>query len=474
MRILKSGDQSLYFPSFVRTMLAGIVLVALHGSGVWADDGVPTGENSKTPGVEASDTPTSSPKSPESAPDENSTPPDYTPVRQPKEIKPAPVAPEPVKTEPAATTPVAPEPVKTEPAATTPVAPEPVKTEPAATTPVAPEPVKTEPAATTPVAPEPVKTEPAATTPVAPEPVKTEPAATTLVAPEPVKTEPAATTPVAPEPVKTEPAATTPVAPEPVKTEPAATTPVVPEPVKTEPATAKPDVTSAKKQVRPKITPVARDNSPQDSLLGSYLAGRVARGLRDHDAAAKYFGRALKIDPDSDILLEQTFVLQLARGDWDKSLELAKLVVKKGEKHRFSRMVLGLEAVVNDDFAEAENHFSRAELRSPLGKMIGIIVEAWLQEARGESKKAIETLSRLDVMNWSKFYQDYHRAMIADQAGRPTLARKTYQRNVQKRSQIFTIDGSLCTPSLGNWRIEKSTQTVGHSYKAQWRTPPGC
>ena len=80
-------------------------------------------------------------------------------------------------------------------------------------------------------------------------------------------------------------------------------------------------------------------------------------------------------------------MLQLARGDWDKSLELARQVIKKGEKHRFSRMVLGLEAVVENDFDEAENQFSRAELRSPLGKMIGIIVQAWLHEAKGESKK---------------------------------------------------------------------------------------
>ena len=198
------------------------------------------------------------------------------------------------------------------------------------------------------------------------------------------------------------------------------------------PAAKKPAVIKAGKTAKKKKRLVHNYRLHQDSLLGSYLAGRVARGMRDHDAAAKYFARALKMDPDSDILLEQTFVLQLARGNWEKSLELARDVIKKGENSRFSRMVLGLKAVLDNDYNEAEKQFSLAERRSPLGKMIGIIVEAWLLEARGKSQKALESLDRLNVMNWSKFYQDYHRAMIADQAGRHTLARKTYQGMFEK------------------------------------------
>ena len=188
----------------------------------------------------------------------------------------------------------------------------------------------------------------------------------------------------------------------------------------------KPEVVKNQHGVRDEVQIVRRRNN--ENLLGNYLAGRVARGLRDHDAAAKYFGKALKSDPASDILLEQTFVLELARGNWEKSTQLAKEVIKKGEKLRFSRMVLGLQAIVDKDFSEAENQFSRSEQRSPLGKMIGIIVESWLHQAKGESQKALDSIKRLDSMNWSKFYQDYHRAMIADQAGRHSLARKTYQR----------------------------------------------
>lgn len=194
----------------------------------------------------------------------------------------------------------------------------------------------------------------------------------------------------------------------------------------------KPVIKAKKQPTKPRPVPIRRFSAADGSLLGNYLAGRVARGLRDHEAAAKYFGKALKIDPQSDVLLEQTFVLQLARGNWEKSIALARKVIKKGEKHRFSRMVLGLQAVIDNDFSEAEHQFSSSDRRSPLGKMIGIIVEAWLHQAKGESSKALDVMKQLDSMNWSKFYQDYHRAMIADQAGRHSLARKTYQRMFEK------------------------------------------
>jgi tetratricopeptide (TPR) repeat protein len=205
------------------------------------------------------------------------------------------------------------------------------------------------------------------------------------------------------------------------------------------PAVSKPLIIKAKRRTLPDSDLIVLSKAHQNSLLGSYLAGRVARGLRDHDAAAKYFGKALHIDPDSDILLEQTFVLQLARGNWANSIKLAKQVIKKGGKHRFSRMVLGLQAVLDNDYGEAERQFSLSEQRSPLGKMIGIIAEAWLHQAKGESQKALDGLARLDSMNWSKFYQDYHRAMIADQAGRHSLARKTYQGMFEKDSRSLRL-----------------------------------
>ena len=50
------------------------------------------------------------------------------------------------------------------------------------------------------------------------------------------------------------------------------------------------------------------------SLLGSYLAGRVARGQHDTEAAATYYREALVRDPGNDVLIEQSFLMELDRG----------------------------------------------------------------------------------------------------------------------------------------------------------------
>lgn len=198
----------------------------------------------------------------------------------------------------------------------------------------------------------------------------------------------------------------------------------------------------------------------QPSLLGSYLAGRIARGLRDHDAAAKYFGQALGLDPDSDVLLEQAFVLELSRGNWKRSTELADEVIKKGEQNRFARMVKGLQAVIARDYATAANEFSHGEQRSPLGKMIGIIVDAWLDLAQGDSQKALNRLHRLDSMSWAKFYQDYHSALIADQAGKSSVADKIYGRLFEKDPRSLRMMDAYVRHLVASGQTQKALDLI--------------
>src|SRR5262245_39449841 len=64
------------------------------------------------------------------------------------------------------------------------------------------------------------------------------------------------------------------------------------------------------------------------TLLGNYLAGRVARNDHDTSAAADFYARALAEDPKNELILEQTFLLEAASADWDKAIPLAKELVK--------------------------------------------------------------------------------------------------------------------------------------------------
>jgi hypothetical protein len=80
------------------------------------------------------------------------------------------------------------------------------------------------------------------------------------------------------------------------------------------------------------------------SLLGSYLAGRVARGQHDTSSAAEYYRKALMLDPDNDVLVEQAMIMDATEGRWEAALLLAEQLAKTQPTHRTARLLLGLSA----------------------------------------------------------------------------------------------------------------------------------
>jgi len=91
-------------------------------------------------------------------------------------------------------------------------------------------------------------------------------------------------------------------------------------------------------------------NGPEaGTLLGNYLAGRVARSSHDTIAAADYYSKALAGDPDNAIILEQTFLLETAAAHWDRATELAQDLIRVEPSHRIAQFLLGLEAFKQGD-----------------------------------------------------------------------------------------------------------------------------
>src|SRR5262249_35364135 len=94
------------------------------------------------------------------------------------------------------------------------------------------------------------------------------------------------------------------------------------------------------------------------SLLGSYLAGRVARGQSDTLAAANFYSDALRRDPDNQILVEFAFLMEASEGNWSRVEALARDLVKAQPTHRTARTFLGLVAFKEGRYTEAESHFT--------------------------------------------------------------------------------------------------------------------
>ncbi len=180
------------------------------------------------------------------------------------------------------------------------------------------------------------------------------------------------------------------------------------------------------------VGPNAGSASPGESaeghsLLGSYLAGRVARGQNDTEAAARYYRDALVHDPNNELLVEHAFLMETSEGNWQQAVPLAKRLVEMSPQHRTAHAFAGLVSFAEKDYAEAEKHFV-ASSANPIGELTSTLSRAWNLQAQGKSSEALALLDSPKQPEWAQYYLRYHRALLADVAGRTAEARAAWER----------------------------------------------
>ena len=163
------------------------------------------------------------------------------------------------------------------------------------------------------------------------------------------------------------------------------------------------------------------------SLLGSYLAGRVARGQHDTEAAASYYREALVRDPGNEVLIEQSFLMELMEGNWPRSEQLARELSELQPPRRMAHAFMGLVDFKAHRYAAADEHFKSASA-NPIGELTSTLARAWLYQAQDKTQEALALLDAPKQPDWAQYYLRFHRALLADQAGRRAEARAAYER----------------------------------------------
>jgi tetratricopeptide (TPR) repeat protein len=163
------------------------------------------------------------------------------------------------------------------------------------------------------------------------------------------------------------------------------------------------------------------------SVLGNYLAGRIARGTQDTESAAEFYRKALTRDPKNDLLIEQSFAMEVSEGQWERAIPLADKLAAIQPTHRMARLMQGLAAFKAGRLADADEHFKAANA-NPIGELTATLARAWLRQAQGNTKEALDLLEQPKQPEWAQFFLRYHRALIADMAGRRQEARAAFDR----------------------------------------------
>ncbi len=193
------------------------------------------------------------------------------------------------------------------------------------------------------------------------------------------------------------------------------------------------------------------------SVLGSYLAGRVAKDERDFGRASELFRRALEQDPDNDLLLQHSLSLDVSAGNWGQVYETAQKVLAKNKKHHIARLVIGVEEFRAGKYRQARQQFSQAG-RSPLSLLVSILSQAWTYKAEGLTELAYKNLSKLDKQSWARFYQLYHKALIADLSGSQKTSTRLFKTlfSQEQRTLRLAMAYSYHEMARGRWNKANS------------------
>ena len=196
--------------------------------------------------------------------------------------------------------------------------------------------------------------------------------------------------------------------------------------------------------------------------LGGYLAGRLARGLNDTQAAALFYSNALAKDASNETLASQAFEMEATEGNWARAEPLAAGLAKSKPDHRMARLFLGLSEFKRGRFADAEEHF-KASAVNPIGELMALLARAWTRQADGRTRDALELLDTTKQPDWALALVRFHRALLADVGERKPEARATYEKLYagDQKSLRATL---AYAQSLANGGDPKAAQRIMQAY----------
>ncbi len=177
-----------------------------------------------------------------------------------------------------------------------------------------------------------------------------------------------------------------------------------------------------------------------DSLLGSYMAGRLARSLRDNEAAAEFYREALEKDPQSKEILEEAFQLKVATGKFADARNLARELLEREDEHKIASFFLGIESFAKKEYVAADKHF-KAGGTGPIADLTANLARAWIAFARDQNKTALKFTGQTSSAQTegSQHIELLHRAMIADLAGQRRTAAAAYKKLYEKTPRNVRI-----------------------------------
>jgi tetratricopeptide (TPR) repeat protein len=168
-----------------------------------------------------------------------------------------------------------------------------------------------------------------------------------------------------------------------------------------------------------------QDRISVNSFSGAYLAARAAEVDNDVDRAVAYYQRALAFSPTDEAIQQSLMVLLISRGDFEEALTLAEDLRDTPDIERFSKLALAVDAIRSDRGDDALELLEFSQ-ESDLDRLITSIMRSWVEADMGDADAALARLDGIEGPPWYALFTNYHRALIAAEAGRDEVAEQAF------------------------------------------------
>lgn len=152
-----------------------------------------------------------------------------------------------------------------------------------------------------------------------------------------------------------------------------------------------------------------------DGLSGAYLAARQAEERHDYDVAARYYTRALVLEPGNADLMESLVLVQLMRGNFDDALPVAKSMEAREMRSQVAQMVVTTDLARKGDFTALLDRV-QTDGRG-IGPLVDGLVKAWAFVGAGDEAAAEEAFDTLSEQQGLRGFALYHKALALAQMG---------------------------------------------------------
>lgn len=152
------------------------------------------------------------------------------------------------------------------------------------------------------------------------------------------------------------------------------------------------------------------------TFAGAFLAGGAALQEYDFEAAAFYYADALNYDPENVDLQRELMIAYINTGKFEQAIPLAEKLKDKVEVERIARLVLGVQAIREGRYDEAQPILILKQAND-IERLITGIMRAWALQGVGNTEIALKTVDELAGPDWFDIFKAYHGALIANAAG---------------------------------------------------------